>query len=347
MNYLYLITLISCLFCSTSVYSQCIEQDLSGTGAGSSGDAFGQTFTACGTGLIETISVKMWGDWSATTTRLEFYSFATDCGNLLWTVDNVSVPDGVDQIIEVDMSAGSGISRSVVGGQQYQFLVFVSGVNRHLINGSNPYSNGQLIAGLSCSKVLTSLDLWFSVSIGTPLPVELITFWGKTTNDETQANLYWETASEFNSSHFIVQHATGSNNFYDIGEVRANGTAHELQNYQFVHLDPSVGVNYYRLRMVDFDGTEELSSVVSIITNKSDFSLRIFPNPTSNELQLSLSGKEEVERIRVLDMNGRIMTQLSLQFSNQKIRLHGLPAGLYFLEVYDGRRLWRKHFVKV
>jgi len=76
--------------------------------------------------------------------------------------------------------------------------------------------------------------------------------------------LQWETSYEENSDIFIVEKSTDGVSFKHVGTVDASGTTNEDNAYRF--LDTGLGVkdNYYRLKVVDEDGTSSYSQVATI-----------------------------------------------------------------------------------
>ncbi len=94
------------------------------------------------------------------------------------------------------------------------------------------------------------------------LPIELLNFTGWYNGEENE--LHWTTASEINSDFFEVQKSTDGINFYTIGNVDAAGYSTAELNYLFYDDDPIVGINYYKLRMVDFNGDYEYSNTIAI-----------------------------------------------------------------------------------
>ncbi|WAC39615.1 hypothetical protein [Pedobacter sp. SL55] len=95
-----------------------------------------------------------------------------------------------------------------------------------------------------------------------PLPVKLASFTAKA-NKQGTVSLAWSTASEQNNSHFEVTRSADGKSFAKIGQVQGNGNSSTTKNYSYVDASPVAGVNYYQLKQVDFDGTYELSGVVS------------------------------------------------------------------------------------
>ncbi|MFM7021939.1 MAG: T9SS type A sorting domain-containing protein [Flavobacteriales bacterium] len=104
------------------------------------------------------------------------------------------------------------------------------------------------------------------LSGGSTLPVKLVYFAGEKEN--ALVNLYWQTASEINASHFVIERSSDGVNFEVIGQVAAAGNSTEMISYQFIDINPFAGNNYYRLRQFDYDGASELFHTIAINFNK-------------------------------------------------------------------------------
>jgi len=76
--------------------------------------------------------------------------------------------------------------------------------------------------------------------------------------------LTWKTAKEVNNKLFFIQKSTDGNNYQTIGKVKGRGTTSEEKAYRFLDVAASEGVTHYRLKQMDFDGTNALSKVVQI-----------------------------------------------------------------------------------
>ncbi|MFQ5448580.1 MAG: S8 family serine peptidase, partial [Saprospiraceae bacterium] len=94
------------------------------------------------------------------------------------------------------------------------------------------------------------------------LPVELFSFTG--TPDGMDVRLHWETSSIGGLNHFEVEHATGNSSFELLGKVAFSPASGSVSTYGFLHESPGAGVHYYRLKMVDIDGSFEFSNVVVV-----------------------------------------------------------------------------------
>ncbi|MCB9300212.1 MAG: T9SS type A sorting domain-containing protein [Lewinellaceae bacterium] len=175
--------------------------------------------------------------------------------------------------------------------------------------------------------------------IRSPLPVNLVYFDGRAEGD--QVRLKWGTATELNNDYFQVERSTDGRTFQELGRVQGAGTTLEPQEYSFIDEKPLRGINYYRLRQVDFDGAVEYHKVISVEYKgkSSAIGVSAFPNPANEMLHTSwLGSSEQPTTLRVLDMTGRQVAQYQAPAgtANFEVPLDRLQAGLYLLEVRQG-----------
>ncbi|MGG7665193.1 right-handed parallel beta-helix repeat-containing protein [Dyadobacter sp. BHUBP1] len=160
------------------------------------------------------------------------------------------------------------------------------------------------------------------------LPVELVSFKGAAL--ETYNLLQWETALEHNNAYFEVQRSTDGKTFAPIGEhVPGGGDAYIISSYRFMDNAPAPGVNYYRLKQVDWDGTFALSRMI-VVENKRSLAT-LYPNPAGNAIRVRSAAPFGY---RILNAAGTTCLQGDGQDS-EPISIETLPAGIYFLAI-DG-----------
>lgn len=159
-----------------------------------------------------------------------------------------------------------------------------------------------------------------------PLPVELLNF---TVAEKREKHvLNWETASEQNSDYFGIEHSADARNFADIGRQPARGMSYSLYNYSFTYNHPSEGINYYRLKQVDLDGTFTYSNIISAVLGKGAPSF--YPNPATQTITFN----QNVERVIIYDLVGRAIWRNEQPAS--VIDVSGLIPGIYVLDVNNG-----------
>lgn len=170
------------------------------------------------------------------------------------------------------------------------------------------------------------------------LPVELLSFTAEA--GQRTVALEWTTASESNSSHFVVERSSDGYTFGPIGEVAAAGTSHSLLAYAFVDEQPLRGTTYYRLTQVDLDGSTDQSHVVPVTFDQAVSVGRPYPNPTSDRVQLDLTVTTDQQlRIALLDASGRLLREERHQATTGTLpystHVGDLEPGTYLLLVTD------------
>lgn len=180
----------------------------------------------------------------------------------------------------------------------------------------------------------------------TPLPVTLTSF-NAVRKGESDAALYWSTATEKNSAWFVIERAVSGGNFEVVDKVKAAGNSTRLQQYNFV--DPNVAnilgaeVVYYRLKMVDLDGTYEYSQTKPVyFGSESEIGLSVYPVPFNEQVSILIAGAEgDVLEVEMLDIMGNKVSggKLSIEDGTGKLdieSLGNLPSGAYVVRVKVG-----------
>lgn len=120
------------------------------------------------------------------------------------------------------------------------------------------------------------------------LPVELAAFDGK--NEGSLNKLQWMTATEHNSSHFIVERSTDSFFWNQVSTVSSKGNTNEMSMYTSFDDSYSSQINYYRLKQVDLNGESKYSDVVTIDNRLSEKVLLKIVNSLGQEVSASSEG---------------------------------------------------------
>ena len=160
------------------------------------------------------------------------------------------------------------------------------------------------------------------------LPVTLITFKASPIPTKEglskQVLLSWFTASEINTSHFNIQRSINGKDFTTIDSVNAKGAS----SYRYYDI-PSLGARglYYRLQIIDKDGTLSYSEIreLSIINSP----LSISPNPAKNFVNIAGSNLKEVS---IVDLYGRILKTEVINTNSTQLPVNNLTKGIYMVK---------------
>lgn len=162
----------------------------------------------------------------------------------------------------------------------------------------------------------------------TTLPLNLLSFTAKASLNSVK--LAWQTTSEVNLKNYVLQHK-GANGFEEIYSTPANNQP-GIFNYNYTHLNPVAGVNYYRLVGVDKDGTQHVTEPKSVnvaLTN----AVSVYPNPATGS-NISVNGVTSGDIVKVLNLQGQVIaTQKAGNSGVQQVNVQNIQAGTYILTV--------------
>lgn len=177
----------------------------------------------------------------------------------------------------------------------------------------------------------------FSFTTDAPVPVELTQF--STSQKQAAIALQWQTSSEINSSHFEVERSDDGALWTRIGQQESKGDFRSVQTYLFWDEAPLEGKNYYRLKMVDFGGREEYSSV-RVHDFQSPLSFKLYPNPVKDQLffQLEEVSPEEV-RVEIYSASGQAIFRSNAveELGSFAVATASWAPGLYVYRLVDAR----------
>ncbi len=263
----------------------------------------------------------------------------TSSGTIILEID---ATPAADQIVTPSAVLGGTLELVLIGPG-----AIAVGSSFTLVTNASGNFNTRILPGDPSNWSMSSTPLVYES--GAPLPIELLYFEGKVGNDAI--DLYWRTATERNNDFMEVQRSTDGKRFEPLGRVWGQGTTITPQDYRFTDTSPLLGVNYYRLRQVDFDGKEEYHRVIAVLfrVDKRAGAVQVFPTLAQEQLTIILpEPAETVVAVFVSDMNGRIVSQHTLGRGTQQYQLPvaQLTAGHYVVMTKQNNQLQLARFVK-
>jgi len=168
------------------------------------------------------------------------------------------------------------------------------------------------------------------------LPLELAYFEAERT-EKGFVQLNWETLTEEDLSHFVVQRSQDLRNWEEVDDIYASNAP---DMYNLLDDNPFLGESYYRLKSVDFDGTTYLSQVVKVKPNEGN--LIISPNPMTGFFEIK--GKN-IEAVRIYNLTGELVRNVNIQINMESVSVDcsRLIKGVYYVEVFqNGQRSWQE-----
>jgi len=206
-------------------------------------------------------------------------------------------------------------------------------------------AQGTPVAAFDGFRVSTGTSIataWTNLApAGAPLPVKLDNF--DAAKEGSSVKLYWNTSDEIGVKAYQVERSEDGLNFTTIGSV----TAEKKKTYTFVDAQPSASNNFYRLKMVDFDGAFKMSHVVSI-KSKASLNILLSPNPVVDRMLVQHPKAESNNRIQVINTDGKVLVQQAVPANavQTSIDLSGFRSGLYHVVFQSNSGSFSKTILK-
>ncbi len=163
-----------------------------------------------------------------------------------------------------------------------------------------------------------------------PMPVTLVSFVAK--KEEGGIALNWETSSETNSDYFDVQKSNDAKSFETFGRKQAVTESSDVVKYSLTDKQPVEGWNYYRLKMVDKDGSYSFSRIAPANYQTNENYLEIL---NGNDGYILVKTNLEDPDFNVFDDMGRNIL-MKTTFENGLFQLFVTPKnGLNIVKAYD------------
>lgn len=167
-----------------------------------------------------------------------------------------------------------------------------------------------------------------------PLPIELLYFKGETS--KVGVTLDWATASENNFDYFSVERSSDAQNFSSITTIKGQGNSNAPVNYEYVDNQALSGLNYYRLKAIDFDGYTEYFNVIAVYVPATEKMVQVYPNPVlGKKVNIHIYSKDQKQlEMAVQDLSGKTLFKRQLQIGWNEVPLHSeIETGTYTLTV--------------
>lgn len=197
-------------------------------------------------------------------------------------------------------------------------------------SGSNPYT-----------KTATGVTSFSPFGVGSSgaLPVHLFYFAAEKENDHVK--LEWKTENEINFSRFEVEKSNDGRSYSKIKTLPALNNPGTC-NYNALD-ESATGTIYYRLRMIDVDGSFTYSKVVRINAGKK-YTVVVYPNPASDKLFVQNINKYNTGQI--IDITGKIIQEFTIVPNDEQVTIDRLKNGVYYLKLISKEDVQTVRFVK-
>jgi hypothetical protein len=170
---------------------------------------------------------------------------------------------------------------------------------------------------------------------GSALPIKFTSFTGRVDSRFNQLN--W-TANFIDAvKEIVIERSTDGTLFSTIGDI--SGEMVQQKQGEFKDYKPLLK-SYYRLKVINLNGTIEYSNTVFLKRNDKTF-VTITPNPATSFVEIQITN-DKIERyqLRLMNINGQTVYSTAIQTNNAgttstKINTAALPKGAYQLVMYN------------
>ncbi|MBL0334913.1 MAG: T9SS type A sorting domain-containing protein [Chitinophagaceae bacterium] len=178
------------------------------------------------------------------------------------------------------------------------------------------------------------------------LPIHLLQFVAE--KQQSDVLVKWSTAEETNMNRYLVERSTDGILFTQVGQKTAlNGADNQ---YQFTDMISALPVRlsgyvYYRLKMLDKDGSYTYSSIARVALNEKADIVTAGPNPFKD--RITIYSPSTVTKVSFYDAAGKMVYQDNAVRNNQVLVKGDLPKGTYILKIETITGVYRQKMVKM
>ncbi len=178
------------------------------------------------------------------------------------------------------------------------------------------------------------------------LPVDFIDFSGIQNNDKI--NLRWSTAQEINNKGFQIQKLGPDHQWENLGFVPAQSDEQSgTKYYKFLDYQPESGLNIYRLRQEDLDGTTSYSKTISIIFLDGTQYVNVFPNPSHSKFVYANFPHGGNYQLQIKNTLGHVVSNQTINVAdrNKPIMINIPQSGIFYLNFSNGTSSFSKKVI--
>lgn len=215
--------------------------------------------------------------------------------------------------------------------------------------------NSGLVGNYITSIVVDQFDnKWIGTDNGVssfsenPLPINLDKF--SATAEKCTVKIHWQSGVQNSIQSFVLERSEDGNNFAVIAVIPVD--ADGVYGYQ----DAGDGgrYQYYRLKIINKDGSYQYSQTLSAFTNcDNPYQFAVFPNPAGENVQVRFIAKENgIYTLALHDIQGRKISAREINVQQKEnvvaYSLKGLATGMYYIrllktgQMIGSQGIWKK-----
>ncbi|HEX5154830.1 MAG TPA: SBBP repeat-containing protein [Parafilimonas sp.] len=182
---------------------------------------------------------------------------------------------------------------------------------------------------------------------GCSLPLTLVNF--DVSYQNNSAIINWQTTNEVNVEKFVVEESDNAVNFSGIANIPARGNNAKTTSYSYIQSNLTPGIYYYRLKMLDKDGTYTYSKIERLITGDNEKPyLFVSPNPSNDKTTVFFRKLSTTATMVIMNAKGRVVKQQNIQAGKDQltVNVQTLAAGIYYFVLITDNKRYKAAFIK-
>jgi hypothetical protein len=259
----------------------------------------------------------------------------------IFVIDSVTGPSRVTGNYVIDSLDLAGISnlQNISPNSEVTFRII-------------PYDasgTGVFLIGSGVNDTLPDLEINGAYSeanlVTTTLPVKLVNF--QLENKAGASILNWTITSAINFSHFELQRSFNGVAFEKIAAIEGKNQQ-TTSNYSYIDKPSNFNTVYYRLKIVDKDGSFSYSNILKAVSNDKQPSLNVFPSITKGEmLTIDYSNVDTQSELKIINSNAQIVKVFQVKGNNGiiKIEASNFNKGIYIVQLSNKNLVLHKKII--
>ena len=166
---------------------------------------------------------------------------------------------------------------------------------------------------------------------------------------DNEVSLNWQTATEKNNAHFLVERMTeGEENISLVTKINGAGNINSAKNYHYIDKRSSAEkktVLYYRLTQVDKDGLLHSSNPIAINNCSEDALPVIYPNPSTGNIFIKNITTSDNYQVELFNSIGEKVLSAFLPDNNSELDLQTYGKGIYCIVLTNEVRKIQKKLI--
>jgi len=253
----------------------------------------------------------------------------TGNSNAYWDFNSKTVSKVVNGNLDIYTPAGGG-DRTLAGdGYSIIELIF-------------PLGTRQIAIDVLAVVDRAGEEFWFDdffllgSGSGTSLPIDLLSFTAEA--DGTSVDIDWIVESQVNNDYYVIENSIDCYEWKEVDRIPGHGNCNTPKLYELKDLYPHIGLSYYRLRQVDYDGKSETFHPASVnVKNEKTIGLNIRPNPAIDYIELEMDYTLDPlinHNIQIFDMRGNRVYKKHFigEIHDFQINIEKFNKGAYILK---------------